>query len=282
MQRVVSPDYFRALGLRLAEGRVFTDADTMTAREVIVVNRSFAAKYLGPRPLGAIVPNLGMCRGDNDRWEVVGVVDDMRQGSVADAPQPELFMPYAQVGCAAAVPDPIVVIRTDADPMAHAATLRAVVRQEAPTLALDSLMTMDERVMNTLAKPRLYAVVLVGFGAVALAIAGVGLFGVLSYSVSLRSREISVRTALGARPRAIVSLVLRQVGVIFTSGIMVGVWTAYFGSRWLTSVLHGVDPRDPVAFALVPVILAAVTLLACIVPARRAARLDPARVLRAG
>ena len=287
-QRVVSPGYFAALGLRLKAGRVLADADTMTSPLAIVVNQSFAARYLGARPVGAIVPNLGMCRGDNDRWEVVGVVDDMRQGGVAgisgwnDAPQPELFMPYRQVGCAAAVPDPIFVIRTTGDPAPYTAALRGFLRESAPTLALDSVMTMEERVTTNLAQPRLYAVVLVGFGAFALVIAGVGMFGVLSYSVAQRSREIGIRTALGARPADIVALVVRQVAVIWAGGIAAGLWVAFAVSRSLTTVLYGVNPHDFATFIAVPAILAVVTAIACVVPARRAARVDPLKVLRAG
>jgi hypothetical protein len=252
----------------------------MTSPQVIVVNRSFAARYLGPTPLGATVPNLGMCRGDSDRWQVVGVVDDVRQGAVGDPAQPELFIPFRQIGCQTAVPQPIVVIRTAGDPTAYVATLRSLLRAEAPALALDSVMTMDERVMTTLAKPRLYAVVLVGFGAFALAIAGVGLFGVLSYSVAQRAREIGVRTALGARPADIVALVLRQVALIAVAGIGAGVWLAFAASRYLTTVLYGVNPHDRASFIAVPVLLGVVAAVACVVPARRAARVDPLHALR--
>ena len=280
MQRVVSPGYFAALGLRLVDGRTLAAGDTMTSPMVIVVNRSFAARYLGPRPVGAFVPNLGMCRGDNDRWAVVGVVDDMRQGSVFDAPQPELFIPYAQAGCAAAVPDPILVIRTADDPGPYAATLKRLIREQAPALALDAVMTMDERVTTNLARPRLYAVVLAAFGAFALAIAGVGVFGVLSYSVAQRSREIGVRAALGARPADIVALVVGQVAAIGVCGLGVGLGTAFVLSRSLAAVLYGVQPHDHVSFLVVAAILAAVTALACVGPARRAARIDPLQVLR--
>jgi hypothetical protein len=283
MQRVVSPGYFQALGLRLVAGRELSGADTMTSSLAIVVNKSFAAKYLGSRPVGAIVPNLGMCRGDNDRWEVVGVVEDMRQGGfpVDDtATHAEIFMPYGQVGCAAAVPDPILVVRTNDDPTPHTASLRTLLREVDPTLAFDSVMTMEDRVMTTLAKPRLYAVVLVGFGAFALLIAGVGMFGVLSYSVAQRSREIGVRTALGATPRSIVALVVRQVAAIWASGMAVGLWLAFAASQSLTKVLYGVNPHDRVSFLVVPALLALVTAVACIVPARRAARMDPLKALR--
>src|SRR5262249_10523805 len=158
------PGYFTTMGLRLRAGRRFTDADTMTSPEVVVVNRSFAAAYLGPQPLGAVLPNLGMCRGDRDRWEVVGVVDDMRQGSlgaadsvrfggVGDPPQPEIFLPHRQVGCPNVAPEPVVIIRTAGDPAQSIGALRAALREIAPTLALDSVMTMDDRVTASLAKP---------------------------------------------------------------------------------------------------------------------------------
>ena len=143
-------------------------------------------------------------------------------------------------------------------------------------------MTMEERVMTNLATPRLYAVVLAGFGAFALAIAGVGMFGVLSYSVAQRSREIGIRTALGARPADIVALIVRQVAVIWAGGIAAGLWVAFAVSRSLTTVLYGVNPHDFATFIAVPAILAVVTAIACVVPARRAARVDPLKVLRAG
>src|SRR5262249_15497678 len=195
-------------------------ADTMTSPEVVVVNRSFAAKYLGPSPLGASVPNLGMCRGrDHDRWEVVGVVDDMRQGAVVDQAQPEMFLPARQIACANAFSQTVIVLRTAGDPLRYVSALRSAVRDEAPVVAVDSVMTMDDRVMRALAKPRLYAVVLAGFASFAVAIAAVGLFGVLSYIVAQRSREIGVRTALGAQPSDIVRLVLRQVAGITAGGV---------------------------------------------------------------
>ena len=281
IERVVSPGFFAALGLRLTAGRALAETDTMTSPEVIVVNRSFAAKYLGAKPVGAVVPNLGMCRGDNDRWEVVGVVDDMRQGSVADPAQPEVFIPYRQIGCAAAVPDPVIVVRTGRRPAAvMPATLRRLVREQSPSLVPDGIMTMEDRVMTNLARPRLYAVVLAGFSVFALVIVGVGLFGVLSYTVAQRSREIGVRTALGARPIDIVALVLRQVAVIAAGGIALGVWVAFAASQSLTTVLYGVSRHDLATFVAVPLAVAGVTALACAVPARRAARVDPLTALR--
>jgi putative ABC transport system permease protein len=281
IERVVSPGYFNALGLRVTDGRGLSETDTMSAPPVIVVNRSFAAKYLGATPLGAIVPNLGMCRGNGDRWQVVGVVDDMRQGAVTEVAQAELFLPFKQIGCTNAVADPILVVRAIGDPSAYANILRSVLRQEAPTLALDSVMSMEDRLMTSLARPRTYALLLAGFALFALAIAGVGLFGVLSYSVAQRTREIGVRTALGAQAGDIVRLVFRQGLAIAAAGVVVGLAMSVAAARSLSSFLFGVTTLDAVSFLAVPLILAVVTVVACLVPARRAARVDPLQALRA-
>jgi putative ABC transport system permease protein len=155
-------------------------------------------------------------------------------------------------------------------------------REQAPTLAFDSIMTMDERVMMALARPRLYAVVVAGFATFALAIAAVGLFGVLSYSVAQRAREIGIRSALGARPRRIVALVVRQAAAVAACGIVAGSWLAFASARWIEALLFGIDARDPVSFIVVPAILVVVAGVASVVPALRAARLDPVQVLRAG
>jgi putative ABC transport system permease protein len=280
IQRVVAPGYFGALGLHVRAGRALSEADTMSAPPVIVVNRSFAATYLGSNPIGAVVPNLGMCRTDGDRWQVVGVVDDMRQGPVTDAPQPEVFIPFRQIACTNAVPDPIVLVRTASDPSPYAPMLRNLLREQAPSLALDSVMTMDDRVMTSLARPRTYALLLGGFALFALAIAGVGLFGVLSYSVAQRTREIGVRTALGAQPYDIVRMVFRQGLAIAGAGVGLGLLMSAAAVRALSAFLYGVAAYDPASFIVVPMVLAAVAVVACLVPARRAARIDPLRALR--
>jgi predicted lysophospholipase L1 biosynthesis ABC-type transport system permease subunit len=252
----------------------------MTSRNVIAVNRSFAAKYLGARPLGTFVPNLGMCRGNGDRWEVVGVLDDVLQGTVADQPQPEIFLPAGQVGCPAALAQAVVVLRTTADPLRYAATLRSVVHEQEPTLAVDSLMTMEDRVGRALARPRLYAIVLTGFACSAVLIAGVGLFGVVSFAVSQRSREIGVRAALGATPSDIARLVLKQAAAVTAVGIAAGLLAAGAASRLLATELYGVKPHDILSFAGVAVLVAFIAALACLVPAHRAARIDALEVIR--
>jgi predicted lysophospholipase L1 biosynthesis ABC-type transport system permease subunit len=251
----------------------------------MVVNQSFADQYLGPNPIGQRVP-LALYR--KAEWEVIGVVDDMKQGgleraglaTIADAAQPEMFSPYRQFD-AMRLDSIFFVVRTAGDPAALAPTLRAVVREQAPHLVLDSVRTMEDRVLASLAKPRSYALVLTGFAACALAIAGVGLFGVLSYSVAQRSREIGVRTALGAQTSDAVRLVLRSAVTITAAGLTLGLVAASLLAGFLKTILVGVEPFDPVTFGVAPVVLALAAALACAAPAHRAARIDPMRALRA-
>jgi predicted permease len=282
--RTVAPAYFTAMGLRLRAGRLLTDGDTASSQPVLVVNKSFADQYLGERPIGRRLP-LNLYR--QVEWEIVGVVDDMKQGGLetagfvrtADALQPEMFSSYRQFG-EMRLESIFFVARTAADPTSLAPTVRAIVRDEAPALVLDSVVTMDDRLMSSLSRPRTYALVLAGFAAFALAIATVGLFGVLSYSVGQRSREIGVRTALGAQTADIVGLVLRSGAAITATGLFVGLGVAALLVRLLSHALYGVDPFDPITFIVVPLVLALAAGLACVVPARRAARIDPIRMLR--
>jgi putative ABC transport system permease protein len=280
MTRVVSPDYFQSLRLRLLKGRPLADTDTMTSRPVIVVNRTFARRYLGDEPIGARVP---MPFGDGKPdCDVVGVVEDMRQGDVTEAETPEIFTSYRQLSSRLSNAPMIVVARTTGDPEAMIPMLRAAVREQDRLLVVDSIMTLDERVMTSLSWPRTYAMLVGAFALSALVIAGVGLFGVLSYTVAQRSREIGVRTALGAQPRDIAALVLRQGMLMAGAGLAAGLAAAGAAVRVLSAFLYGVTTHDPLSFVIVPVVLGIVTAVACIVPARRAARVDPLAALRSG
>ena len=162
------------------------------------------------------------------------------------------------------------------------ATLRSLLREADDRLVAEAVMPLEQRMLTTLARPRLYAVLLAGFAGFALVIAGVGLFGVLSYSVSQRSRELAIRTALGARRLDIFRLVLLQGLVVTLAGLAVGLVASTWLTRELATQLYGVTPHDPLTFVVVPLVLLCASALACIVPARRAARLDPLRVLRGG
>jgi hypothetical protein len=289
-QRIVTPEYFAAMRLRLVSGRQLSDEDTPSTQPVVVVNQTFARQFLGDRSIGFHIPQAGpraggiRFRDPHADWEVVGVVDDMRQDSVDGPPQPEVFASIKQISSATTNTsfDPIIVIRTAADPTRYVATLRGLVRELAPAQALDSVMTMEDRVMTSLAKPRLYAAVLAWFGVFALLVAGVGLFGVLSFTVAQRTREIGVRSALGARAFDIVMLVSRQVLWIVVAGVATGLLGALAGARLLAAFLYGVGPRDVLTFVAVPVVIVMVATVACLVPARRAAKVDPLVALRAG
>lgn len=279
-QRIVSPSYFEALGMRIVEGRGFSVTDTATSRPVVVVNRAFVQRYFGSAPLGRMLP-AGFEEG-KDNWQVVGVVDDVRMRGATDPPQPEVFVSYAQLSPGLPSTDPTFVVRTTSEPTALVSPLRSIVVGEDPALALDGIVTMEQRLLSTLARPRLYAILLGGFAAFALTIAAVGLFGVLSYTVAQRSREIAVRSALGARPWSIVRLVVGQGLVITLVGLIAGVAASLALGRWMSTFLYGVSVHDPLTYTVVPLTLIAVAVLACLVPARRAAKLDPLKVLRAG
>ena len=278
--RLVSPGYFDAMHIRLLAGRDFSDADTRTALPVVIVNRTFAAQYLDGSAVGQTLPlGRGGARPD---WQIAGVIDDVRQGDATDPTQPEIYYSTGQREDGYGSSVAFLVVRTASQPAALVPTLRAFVHDEDPSLALDSVATMEDRLVTSLARPRLYALLLGGFAVFALAIAGVGLFGVLSYSVAQRAREIGVRTALGARPRDIVRLVVRQALLITAGGLVVGLAAASALVRYLSTFLFGVSTHDPASFVAVPIVLAVVAIAASVAPARRAARVDPQRVLRAG
>jgi putative ABC transport system permease protein len=190
-----------------------------------------------------------------------------------------LFFPHRQWPYN--VEELIVVIRTTTDPAHLADDARAMIREQDPSLPVDSIMTMEDRVTRSLAGPRSYAAFLVGFAVCALAIAAVGLFGVLSYTTAQRTREIGLRTALGAQRGDVLVLVGKQAIGITAGGLAAGLTAAFVLSRTLSTLLYGVSVRDAISFATVPIVLLVVALLACAVPAWRATRIDPVDALRA-
>jgi len=284
--RAVSPEYFPAMRLRLVQGRVLGASETESSPPVVVVNRTFATRYLDNRAVGQ---RLALNLVDRPTWEVVGVVEDMRQGSnanepsstfggVLDPPLAEMFFAHRQ--WPNPLEDLIVVMRTNNDPAALASDARALVRAEDPSLAIDSVMTMEDLVAASLAGPRTYAVFLVGFAVCALAIAGVGLFGVLSYTTSQRTREIGLRTALGAQRQDVLALVGRQALAVTVGGLVAGLLASFFLSQSMAKLLYGVSTRDAMTFVAVPFVLLIVAMLACAAPVWRATRIDPIDALR--
>jgi predicted permease len=279
--RMVDPAYFAVLRLRLVEGRLLSDADGASSQPVVVVSRSFARQYLGPEPLGKRVPLRSGRIGRGADAEVVGIVEDVRQSTVTEPAAVDLFIAYRQFPDWWTRGSIIFAVRTVDDPFAHIRALRTAVREQDPTVALDSIMTMEERVATSLAKPRLYAVLLVAFAVAALTIAAVGLFGLLSYIVAQRSREIGIRTALGAQMTDILTLVLRHGTAITAPGIAVGLGAAYVLTRYVSSFIYGVNRADVGSYITVALAVGFVATMASIVPAWRAARIAPLIALRA-
>ena len=278
--RVVSGHYFSTLGMRIVEGRGFADSDTQSSLPVVVVNRTFARRYLGDSPLGAQLPMGVGYETDGREATVVGVVDDVEYVTSMEPPLPEMYFSYRQLNGRVKVPVVTFLLRSEGHTASLASAIRLAIREADARLVADAVMRMDDLVIRGLARPRLYAVLLGGFAVLALVIAAVGLFGVLSYLVAQRSREFALRAALGAQPFDILRLVLQQ-GIAATSiGIVAGLVVAVALTRSIAALLYGITPYDGLTFVTVPVALLLVAAAACAAPALRAARLHPMRALR--
>jgi putative ABC transport system permease protein len=277
--RVVSQDYFPAIGLRIVAGRAFTDDDTDGAPGVVVVNQSFARRYLGNDPIGARLP-VGVGYHDPAEGTVIGVVEDVRYVAPAAPTLPEMYYSFSQMRGRLAVPGVTLVLRTSRPPSALVPMLRTRVRNADRGLVPDLVAPLEERMLTNLARPRLYATLLITFAVFALMIVTVGVFGVLSSFVAQRSREIAVRAALGARQADLLRLVIRQGLTMTAGGVAAGVIGSFALMRALAGLLYGVTPYDTLTYVAVPLIVAAAGLLACAAPAIRAARVDPLLTLR--
>ena len=288
--RTVSPGYAEALRLRLRAGRFFTDRDTAGSPRVAVVSESFAREaFRGEPAVGQrLVPSAfsfpgGGGPGGGEAWEVVGVVADvaspfMPAGMPAAS---EIYLSMLQPGMSRmpAFDVPTVAVRAGENPLAVVPFLREVLAEVEPGMPV-STMALETLLSARAAQPRFYAACAGVFGMAALALAAFGLYAVLGYAVSRRRREIGIRVALGAERRDVLLLVLRQGGAIVAAGVLMGLLAAAAGVRIIESTLFGVTPADPLTFAAVTAVLAAAALLACWLPARRAARIDPLEVLR--
>jgi predicted permease len=276
IRHVVSEDYFQTFGIRVLKGRAFSAADSASSPQVAVVNREFAKRYLSDSAVGDRIVNFAGSLAQGE-FEVVGIIDDVVEHGLSEGIQPEIYSLQHQSVFRSQYP--ALVIRTDGDPRAVLYSLRAIVKEQDPSLVLESVLTMEERLSFSLSKPRFYAVLLGIFAISALLVAGVGLFGVLSYNVSQRRREFALRTALGAAPADLVRLVLKQGLVMTACGLAAGTWLSFVLVKYLASLLYLVKPHDWVTFIGVAVIIAAVSVLACLGPALRVTKIDPVRAL---
>jgi len=272
----VSPNYFHVVGIPLLRGRYFSDQDAMSAPKVTIISEALARIYfphqdpLGRQLIFGFPPDNGVKR------EIVGVVGDVRDAALNQIPGPMMYVPFAQgpfwgVG---------LVIKTSSDPYAVAHAIRQKVKEVDPDLPVTDVGWMSEAISASLIQTRLRAWLLGLFGAMALALATVGMFGVISYSVSCRTHEFGIRMALGAQRSDVLASVVGQGLKLALIGVVAGVGGALALTRFLSSLLYGVKPTDPLTFVVVSLFLLAVALLASYAPARRATIVDPMMALR--
>jgi putative ABC transport system permease protein len=272
---VVTPDFFRTLGIPLVRGRAFTDHDTASSPPVIIVNETFARKAF---PAGdAIGHRIRSWRDENLLREIVGVVADVRYYGLSDTDRGLVYVPHTQNAWGVMV----VAARTAGNPADFARTMREAVARIDPNLAVGRLGTLAEFARASVARERFSAVLLGAFAALSILLASVGIYGVMAYVVARRSRELGLRAALGASPRALFAQVAGRGLVLTAIGGTIGLAGALAAGRLLSGLLFETAAADPLTLVVVALLLPAITLAACAVPARRAARVDPIATLRA-
>ena len=274
--RTVMPRYFETIGIPIQQGRDFTEVDNTPQSPMhFLVNEAFARKYLdGEAPLGKMI-SVKMARS-NPFADIVGVVGNVREGSVTGAAVPTVYyvhahMPYGQM---------TLVVRSERDPEALVGSLRSTIHDLDPTLAVAGVRTMQSILEETYARERFTAQLMGAFSFAALLLAGVGIYGVMAYSVSARTKEFGVRLAIGATPRQIIAMVLRDGAWIVAGGLAAGTLGAIGLSKLLASLLFETSATDPFAFAFALAILLLVALAAAYLPAHRAMSVDPTVALR--
>lgn len=271
--RIVSPGYFKTMGIPLLRGRDFRDADGPNSQPVMIVSQATAKKFWGDRdPLGR---TLTRSADRKTAFTIVGVVGDVRSTAL-NQESPALYYPMGIR--VSGLMD--VAIRTSASPETLLPAVRQKVHETDSELALANVRTMDEWLSNSAAQPRLNTVLLSAFAALALLIAAIGIYGVLAYSVNQRTREIGLRLALGATPAGVLRLIVGEGMTVVVTGIVLGVLGGFALGRAVASLVYGVTVHDPLTFAVVATMLSTVALAACVIPARRAARVDPMVALR--
>lgn len=272
---VVSPDYFKTLGIEVMDGRVFTPSDGLKSAPVVLINETFAKlHYPGQSPLGRRVrPGF-----DGPWWTIVGVVADVRNSGLDHPAGTELYFPHSQAD--GRFRSGYLAIKTQGDPMSVVSAVRRTIAGIDPALPLSNIRTMDEVLAAAQARPRFLALLIGMFSFVAVALAALGMYSVMSYAVAQRTNEFGIRMAMGADRGDVLGLVLRQGMLLGIAGVLLGAAGAVAMNRVLKGALYGVGEFDPVPFALMSGLLVVITLLACVAPALRATRVDPLVALR--
>lgn len=275
--RIVQAGYFRTLGIELLQGRDFDIRDKRGATDTVIINETLARRnFPNQNPIGRrIQPSIGDDSGMPWR-QIIGVVRDVRHASLGEASGPECYLAHAQV----AQPGMGLVIRTTNDPHALIAAVRNEVRALDAELPIFAIKTFEEYLYESAAQPRFTTLLLSLFGVVALLLTAIGLYGVLAYGVTQRTREIGVRLALGAQPRDVVKLVLKRGLTLVLIGVGLGTGASLLLTKLLKDFLYEVSATDPLTFAAIAVLLLSVALFACLMPARRATKVDPLVALR--
>jgi putative ABC transport system permease protein len=276
--RLVTPGLFETLGIPIKDGRDFSSADGIDGAPVTIVNETLARKYWpGQRAVGKRVSLRNNPR-PQDWITVVAVVGDTHHWSLAEPVDIQMYVPYTQDS--SWFPPVEIALRSAGDPMRLAAAARERVRAIDPLVPVSEVQTMASVMRRSVAAPRFHVMLLGLLSCSALALATIGIYGLLAFSVALRTREIGVRSALGASARAISAMVVGEGLRLAMGGVAAGIVIAFAATRWLDALLFEVRPHDPITFAGIAALLLAVAAIACYVPARRAARIDPLAALR--
>ncbi|MGC2816940.1 MAG: ABC transporter permease [Candidatus Acidiferrum sp.] len=282
-QSWIMGDYFGAMGITLKRGRYFSDAELLGSSKAVIISEKAARTYWpGQDPIGKRMSYM------SDDWRtVIGVVDDVKDGSIKSPASPHAYTPYlAETNALLEAPefDELrtlhLALRTAVDPALTFASVRSTVSTIDPEIAVDHLQTMDTMVSDSVAPERFNLALVVLFAILAIFLAAVGVYGVLSYSISQRTREFGVRIALGAQPGRVLSMAISEGMKLALLGILIGLVCGFVMTRLMSSLLFGVTARDPITFVAVGVLVVLVSLTACYIPARRAMRVDPIVALR--
>ena len=279
--RLTSPDYFTSMGMRLVKGRAFSHHDNESAPGVVIINETLAARYFaGEDPIGK---RLNLSGDPEDRREIVGVIADVRNYGVDAEVKPEVYVPFLQSApeyLASQTSAMTIVVRSAIDPTGLAAALREQVQALDKDQPVSAIKTMERYLAESML-PRRFSMLLLGaFAGLALVLAAVGIYGVIAYTVTQRTREIGIRIALGARGGDILRLVFSNAIATTVVGVGIGLGAAFALTRLLQSLLYQVTATDPIVFATIPLLLFAVAAIATYLPARRAMKVDPITALR--
>jgi putative ABC transport system permease protein len=279
--RIATADYFQTIGIPLRKGRFFTEQDRLNTPQVVLITEAAAESYFpGEDPIGKKI-TLGWGRGPGKPaagGEVVGIIGDVKDAGLAEPDPPQIYLPYAQWPMQGMA----VIMKTAVPPASLGDAARQAVYSLDGSLPVGNVRTLEEVVARSISQPRFYMTLLTLFATVALILAAIGIFGVLSYAVAQRTREIGIRMALGAHRSSVLRLIVREAMVMTTGGVLIGVIAAFLLTEWLVAkLLFDTSPHDPATFIGVAVTLALVALAAAYVPARRATRVDPIVALRA-